>query len=266
MFLFRYFFPPLLFRQNDMNVWMVLIYLIFIYYIFYTYLFIYLFITHDFTSALILALLSTCGSVFYIPLTMCMYIYIYIYRCVCMLLIKKDSLHISIWILDCSGLSPLLSYILNLFACVLITYYYWWFIIYERMCMDGSECGGERVWGCVCVCVLFYSFYLLFLIDVLLIDPVVVLAAPLREASRVPGLPLLLRASSDPSCCSSCSSCSPFSPPVFIPLSFKTEKWKNTLHFYTKEKNKNTKKQNKSIGGWCASAPRVSDRQKKNYI
>ena len=56
---------------------------------------------------------------------------------------------------------------------------------------------GWNVWVCVCVCVCvckggslpllsFYLSYLLVLIDVFLIDPVAVRAAPLREASRVP--------------------------------------------------------------------------------
>ena len=49
------------------------------------------------------------------------------------------------------------------------------------------------VYACVCVCkggslplLSFYLSYLLVLIDVLLIDPVAVRAAPLREASRDP--------------------------------------------------------------------------------
>ena len=68
-------------------------------------------------------------------------------------------------------------------------------LIYERMCMDGLECVDVRMRVCVGARAdlspfsLFYSFYLSYLpilIDVLLIDPVAVRAAPLREASRDP--------------------------------------------------------------------------------
>ena len=75
------------------------------------------------------------------------------------------------------------------------------FIPDEFLFMRGCVWMGWNVWVCVCVCVcvckggslpllsFYYSFYLsylLVLIDVLLIDPVAVRAAPLREASRDP--------------------------------------------------------------------------------
>ena len=90
--------------------------------------------------------------------------------------------------LQCTSFfNPIFS--IYLYACVLFLF------------MRGCVWMGWNVWMCVCVCVwvqgrisppslflLLSLFYLIhsFLIDVLLIDPVAVRAAPLREASRDP--------------------------------------------------------------------------------